>query len=598
MSKLVQFYANILKSEATESDAVVRSHHLKQRMSRDFPQLTFLSPKQRNQSERITPDHVSCAEEVTGEKEKEPVKKKSKKRSVTLTEEPNSEYYLAQRVGPSLPMASNDKVMAMFAADELQKKHTNSIDLAMTMTKMPTVDESDGLLLIPSWTGFNVLLKAKEPVPYKSKVGYLPVISGSQTQLSTVNAVFLKSVALADELELDCIVLTFDLAFYAKAQQVRWNDLKYKERTVVRLGEFHTCMSFLSVIGKRFDDSGLADILLEAGTVAQGSLPGVMKGKQYNRSIRVVKLMTEALRRMLFLAFMDTQSEEERDTFTALCTRLRQAFPKPSFQEVTRTSSELQEFSSKLSSFIQERGNQFPTFSFWISYLDMADLLLNFVRATRDANWTLHIETAAKMVPWYFAHDHLNYARYLPVYIHEILAVPETHPSVAEPLANGEFVVQQQDQHPFRQTSMDQTIEQTINRDSKTRDSLKLHAQRANYQATLWRKCLQPTINAPSPTHHGWKLKDQGLIVQWSSLPSAPSTLSQLVKCSCQKNNCNSRRCSCVSQGVPCTGLCQCVNCANKDTVEEDTDSQQCDLEDCDFLEEEDVAEAEEELYQ
>jgi CRISPR/Cas system CSM-associated protein Csm2 small subunit len=50
-----------------------------------------------------------------------------------------------------------------------------------------------------------------------------------------------------------------------------------------------------------------------------------------------------------------------------------------------------------------------------------------------------------------------------------MLAVPETHPSVAEPLANGEFVVQQQDQHPFSQTSMDQTIEQTINRDSKTR---------------------------------------------------------------------------------------------------------------------------------
>eukprot|EP00745_Piridium_sociabile_P031804 TRINITY_DN5291_c0_g1_i19.p1 TRINITY_DN5291_c0_g1~~TRINITY_DN5291_c0_g1_i19.p1 ORF type:complete len:207 (-),score=27.75 TRINITY_DN5291_c0_g1_i19:149-769(-) len=52
MSKLVELYANILKSEA-ESDAVVRSHHLKQRMSRDFPQLTFLSPKQRNQSEVV-----------------------------------------------------------------------------------------------------------------------------------------------------------------------------------------------------------------------------------------------------------------------------------------------------------------------------------------------------------------------------------------------------------------------------------------------------------------------------------------------------------------------------------------------------------------
>lgn len=42
-----------------------------------------------------------------------------------------------------------------------------------------------------------------------------------------------------------------------------------------------------------------------------------------------------------------------------------------------------------------------------------------------------------------------------------------THPSVAEPLASGDFVVQQQDQHSFSQTSMDQTIELTINRNSK-----------------------------------------------------------------------------------------------------------------------------------
>ena len=73
------------------------------------------------------------------------------------------------------------------------------------------------------------------------------------------------------------------------------------------------------------------------------------------------------------------------------------------------------------------------------------------------------------MVPWYFAYDHLNYARYLPVYIYEMLAVTDTHPSIAKHLASGDFVVQQQTQYPFCQTAMDQTIEQTMNRDSKTR---------------------------------------------------------------------------------------------------------------------------------
>lgn len=111
------------------------------------------------------------------------------------------------------------------------------------------------------------------------------------------------------------------------------------------------------------------------------------------------------------------------------------------------------------------------------------------------------------------------------------------------------------------------------------RDSLHLHAKRANYQAAVWKRCLQPNINAPSPTHDGWKLQNQELIVQWCSLPSTPSSLSQLVKCSCKKNKCDSRRCSCVTQNLPCTGLCHCLNCVNKaDADMEDTD----DLEDSD----------------
>ena len=47
---------------------------------------------------------------------------------------------------------------------------------------------------------------------------------------------------------------------------------------------------FLIVIGKRFEDLGLADIVLETGTMAQVSRPRTVKGRHYNRSVRVVAL--------------------------------------------------------------------------------------------------------------------------------------------------------------------------------------------------------------------------------------------------------------------------------------------------------------------
>jgi hypothetical protein len=62
---------------------------------------------------------------------------------------------------------------------------------------------------------------------------------------------------MAERMQVHQIVMVFDLAIYAKVQQIRWANDIYKERFVVRLGEFHAIMSFLSVIGKRFGDAGL-----------------------------------------------------------------------------------------------------------------------------------------------------------------------------------------------------------------------------------------------------------------------------------------------------------------------------------------------------
>ena len=94
-------------------------------------------------------------------------------------------------------------------------------------------------------------------------------------------------------------------------------------------------------------------------------------------------------------------------------------------------------------------------------------------------------------------------------------------------------------------------------------NSLWLHAERANYQAAIWRQCLHININALSPTNHGWKREDQELVIHWSSLPTTSSTFINLIKCNCKKNSCDSRRCSCVRQTLPCTDFCQCVHCSN-----------------------------------
>ena len=57
-----------------------------------------------------------------------------------------------------------------------------------------------------------------------------------------------------------------------------------------------------------------------------------------------------------------------------------------------------------------------PLASFWMSYLDIMDIMLNMLRASREGNWDLHLSTIHDMISWSFAYDKHNYARYLSTY--------------------------------------------------------------------------------------------------------------------------------------------------------------------------------------
>ena len=101
------------------------------------------------------------------------------------------------------------------------------------------------------------------------------------------------------------------------------------------------------------------------------------------------------------------------------------------------------------------------------------------------------------------------------------------------------------------------------------------HLKRANYQAFLWKHALETQTNQ-APDGHGWQMKEGQLEIQWTNQAPAPDAVMVLVCCGC-KGLCQTRRCSCVGNGLPCTEACtcqdNCVNCVSKEDSEEDDDS-------------------------
>ena len=66
------------------------------------------------------------------------------------------------------------------------------------------------------------------------------------------------------------------------------------------MGPFHACCIYLAVLGKSFDATGLREVIAEADLAGPGSVEAALKWKHYNRDLRVMKTVYEALIRLKF----------------------------------------------------------------------------------------------------------------------------------------------------------------------------------------------------------------------------------------------------------------------------------------------------------
>ena len=120
----------------------------------------------------------------------------------------------------------------------------------------------------------------KSEISSQSVVGCCQLIDASPTELSTL---LRKSVKMAAQIGLDDTVVVLDQAIYAKALAV-WKQKEEFRSVVLRMGSFHIICTFLAVLGKRFGESGLQDLLVESGVVGNGAVNGILQGKHYNRA--------------------------------------------------------------------------------------------------------------------------------------------------------------------------------------------------------------------------------------------------------------------------------------------------------------------------
>ena len=77
----------------------------------------------------------------------------------------------------------------------------------------------------------------------------------------------------------------------------------------------------------------------------------------------------------------------------------------------------------------------------------------------------MYLSCVEEVIPWTFAYDRHNYARYLVPFLNDMGSLPVTMPEVHSAFKDGQFFVQMSRNNPFGHNEADKTIENTINRD-------------------------------------------------------------------------------------------------------------------------------------
>ena len=95
---------------------------------------------------------------------------------------------------------------------------------------------------------------------------------------------------------------------------------------------------------------------------------------------------------------------------------------------------------------------------FWISFIDMVNILLNTICAIRLGQWELLLECIRDMLPYVFAYDKINYARYLTCILGEMLSLKEECPEVYEEFKKGNFSAQLTEGNLFSRSETDKVI--------------------------------------------------------------------------------------------------------------------------------------------
>lgn len=325
---------------------------------------------------------------------------------------------------------------------------------------------------IPTWAAYNSAISNEMPV---TSVNTPPLIAAPAHEWQTLITVLKQAQGISTKVvgEARKTVITLDMGLYKPAKQLQMTRSDC-DSLILRPGELHTVMAQLRTIGSYMENSGIDFCWVEAELYGPVTVKQILEGKHVKRGVQAHLTTLQALFMLFAQAFFQEnggikeQCEDKAQALNMACKSGDRLTMQMAHTDMVQTIESLQ-ISDEMKKFVKQVAKK-PLSSAILQYMLMVTEMLNYIRAVRTGDWQLHLKTTEVFVKYYFAHDKLNYARMIPVYLADMEIVSETDPDIWTEFETGNWVVNK-NTIPFCAIGADHGLEH-INRTMKVSGGL------------------------------------------------------------------------------------------------------------------------------
>ncbi|KAL7292083.1 hypothetical protein TKK_0014358 [Trichogramma kaykai] len=353
----------------------------------------------------------------------------------------------------------------------LKSKINNYLEWIWILSKLvvdPDDDDSyiiirDKKIVIPNWSPFNELISTNnQPV---SIVGHGSMLPYSPTSDGAVYTALKNFVSVSESYGKEYSILTADMAIYIKSKLIQMQSPNPFPKLIMRVG------IWLRILGDYLDGNGVEDIFTDdLELYGESTLQSIFKGLQYNRGIRLHKLLYESIKTIQIFEYIRSCDESILVKFlsTSQYKELRKSINERNSHKAREIikelneSQELTEFFNSFDNFLKNQCESNQTFLYFNNYCAMVEILLNSIRADRTGDFDLHLSSTVESLPYLFACNHPLYVKGILLYLQDMLNLPN---SVKSDLQRGMLSVKRKN-GTFNGVGGDLALEQIQNRSS------------------------------------------------------------------------------------------------------------------------------------